>query len=65
MRLFRYTSRQEACADLLLWSVMFIVPLVGMVVLSSVDNNYSFRWADLKHIWFPLVVILLAFIVHP
>lgn len=64
MRLFRYTSRQEACADLLLWSVMFIVPLVGMVVLSSVDNNYSFRWSDLKHIWFPLVVILLAFIIH-
>lgn len=43
---------------------MFIVPLVGMVVLSSVDNNYSFRWADLKHIWFSLVIILLAFIVH-
>lgn len=64
MKLFRYTSRQEAYADILLWAVMFVVPLVGMVVLSSVDNNYSFRWLDLLHIWRPLLIILLAFLVH-
>ena len=40
------------------------VPLVGMVVLSSIDNNYSFRWFDLLHIWVPLAVTLLAFLVH-
>ncbi|MBR5727418.1 MAG: histidine kinase [Muribaculaceae bacterium] len=64
MKLFRYSSRQEACANALLWAVMFIVPLVGMVVLSSVDNNYLFRWIDLLHIWVPLVVVLLAFLIH-
>ena len=64
MKLFRYTSRQEAYANILLWAVIFIVPLVGMVVLSSVDNNYSFRWFDLLHIWMPLAVALLAFLVH-
>ena len=64
MKLFRYTSRQEAIANALLWAVMFIVPLVGMVVLSSVDNNYEFRWIDLLHIWIPLAVVLLTFLIH-
>ena len=64
MKLFRYSSRQEACANALLWAVIFIVPLVGMVVLSSIDNNYSFRWFDLLHIWMPLAMVLLAFLVH-
>lgn len=64
MKLLRYTSRQEAIANTLLWAVMFIVPLVGMVVLSSLDNNYKFRWFDLFHIWIPLAVVLLAFLIH-
>ena len=60
----KYTSRQETFANILLWSVMLVVPLVGMVVLSSVDNNYEFRWIDTWHVLRPLLVILLAFLIH-
>ncbi|MBO5539475.1 MAG: histidine kinase [Muribaculaceae bacterium] len=48
----------------MLWSVMLIVPFVGMVVLSSLDNNYEFRWIDAWHVLKPLLVILLAFLIH-
>lgn len=64
MKWIKYTSRQETYANILLWSVMLIVPLVGMVVLSSVDNNYEFHWHDVWHVLKPLLVILLAFLIH-
>ncbi len=64
MKLVEYTSRQETYANILLWSVMLIVPMVGMVVLSSLDNNYEFRWIDAWHVLKPLLVILLAFLIH-
>lgn len=64
MKWIKYTSRQETYANILLWSVMLIVPLVGMVVLSSVDNNHEFHWRDVWHLLRPLLVILLAFLIH-
>ena len=64
MKWIKYTSRQETYANILLWSVMLIVPVVGMVVLSSVDNNYDFRWIDIWHVMRPMLVVLLAFLVH-
>ena len=60
----KHTSKQETIANILLWSVMLIVPFVGMVVLSSLDNNYEFRWIDAGHVLKPLLVILLAFLIH-
>ena len=52
----KHTSKQETIANILLWSVMLIVPFVGMVVLSSLDNNYEFRWIDAGHVLKPLLV---------
>ena len=64
MKWLRYTSRQESYANTLLWTVMLIVPLVGMVILSSVDNNYEYRWIDVWHILRPMCVVLLGFLIH-
>ncbi len=64
MKWTTYTSRQETIANILLWSVMLIVPLMGVLGLSSVDEHYSFRWVNIWHIWRPMLVILLAFLIH-
>ena len=58
------TTRREWLAYALVWLFMFIAPLVSLYVHASLDDNITFRWADVLHIWGGLLVMFVLFIIH-
>ena len=58
------TTRREWLAYALVWSFMFLAPLVSLYVHASLDDNITFRWADVLYIWGGLAVMLVLFFIH-
>ena len=58
------TTRKELITYLAIWTVLFLAPLLSTLVHSIVEEDYTFKWMPVLHMWDGLVVMLIAFIVH-
>ena len=49
---------------LILWGLLFIIPIVSFFLKTSADSNFVFQWKDIYHIWLEILPFLLLFLIH-
>lgn len=60
----RNTTRKELITYLAIWFVLFLAPLLSTWAHSIIEEDYTFKWMPVLHMWDGLVVMLIAFIFH-
>ena len=57
-------SRQENVIYLVVWGMLFAVPLLSSYVRMFGDNHAEFRWHEVLFVWHHFSIYLLLFVVH-
>ena len=57
-------SRQENIIYLVVWGLLFAVPLLSLYVRTISDENVIFDWKEVLVVWRKFAVYLLLFLVH-
>ncbi len=64
MKLSQTTTKREWLTYGLVWLFMFLLPLVSLSIHANLDDNITFRFRDVLHIWYVQTVMLVAFLIH-
>lgn len=57
-------NRQELLVYSLLWTVMFLAPVLSQYISVAQDDNLSFRWTEVLFVWRKMAVFFVVFLVH-
>ena len=60
----KQSSRQENILYLVMWTILFVSPILSMYVSIVSGDRSSFEWQDLWFVWQRLLVFLALFLVH-
>ncbi len=63
-RIWMKQSRQENIIYLVVWGLLFAVPLLSLYVRTMHDSSMSFDWQDVWLVWRLFSVYLLLFVIH-
>ena len=57
-------SRQENIIYLIVWSLLFVAPLLSLYVRSVSDPSITFEWTKALVVWPKFAIYLVLFLVH-
>ncbi len=57
-------NRQELFVYLLIWGILFLLPIVGRYVSVGQHADMLFQWADVFFVWRQFALFLVVFLVH-
>jgi hypothetical protein len=60
----KYQSRQENVIYLVLWAMLFVVPILSLYVRFLSDDSMHFHWHELWMIWPKFALFFVLFMVH-
>lgn len=64
MNWMKNQSRQENLMYLVVWGLLFAVPLLSFYVRTVSDQNHIFDWREVMIVWRSFVIFLLLFLLH-
>ena len=65
MQIRKMKPKKESVVYLVLWTILFIAPLLSTYIeYSSSNDTISFPWHDLWHIWKQYLLFLVVFLIH-
>ena len=60
----KQSSRQENIIYLVMWTILFMSPILSMYISIVAGDRSSFEWQDLWYVWQKFLVFLGLFLIH-
>ena len=57
-------KKHENLTYLVLWSILFMAPVLSLYIRSTTDTFFTFHWSEVFAVWMELLFFLGAFLLH-
>ena len=57
-------NKHENLTYLVLWSILFMAPVLSLYIRSTTDTFFTFHWSEVFAVWMELLFFLGAFLLH-